>query len=324
MRGTMWVRGGLLAALIVMSAACAPTLDSLSVTQGTDVNLIRVEARINGAAAVSLGTPKLSIARVSGAQAPTFQQVGDMALVTRPLYRRDEVNVPQGVIRVQVTVPYSVLFQTGTRTLTRTQDFTVAARAGCFFFDGDNAGFTADGFFEIAGAAPGNRVNICPGQPPFVARGDNFPRAYTSVIPGDFSSLAIQTNVPCITAPPTLQSGFIDFDFVSPNLSGAAGWAGANGFEVEARVPLAAAVPANQVRAQLIFQDPAGQFHAEVDTNGQVVFHNMTGAWQALSVTRPGFQVANVHVRMFIPRTNGLGSPDSRIEIDRLCPRTGS
>ena len=88
-------------------------------------------------------------------------------------------------------------------------------------------------------------------------------------------------------------------------------------------MPLSPPNPANQVQAQLIFQDTAGQFHAEVNASGTVVFHNLTPAWQALSMTRPGFQVANVHVRMFIPRTNQLGSPDSRIEIDRVCPRTG-
>ena len=58
-----------------------------------------------GASAVSLQTPTVSIARVAGAQAPTFNQVGDMTLATAPVLRRDNITVPQGVIRVQVTVP---------------------------------------------------------------------------------------------------------------------------------------------------------------------------------------------------------------------------
>jgi hypothetical protein len=230
------------------------------------------------------------------------------------------------VIRVQVTVPYRVLFNSTTQNLTRTQDFTVAAPDGCFFFDGADTGtFTADGFFEIRPPDPGTRVDICAGQSPLLTRGNNFPQAYTSVIPGDFSSLALVANVPCITTPPAvLPSGFVNFDFISPNLTGAAGWAAANGFEVQARVPFSPPNPDNQVRAQLIFQDPGGQFHAEVSASGTPVFHPLTPAWQALSVSRPGFQVANLHVRMFIPRANQLGSPDSRIEIDRVCPRGGS
>jgi hypothetical protein len=225
-----------------------------------------------------------------------------------------------------VTVPYRVLFNSTTQTLTRTQDFTVAAPAGCFFFDGTDPGgaFTADGFFEIAGPAPGTRVNVCAGQSPLLVRGNNFPQAYLSVLPGDFSSLAIPANVPCITTPPATQSGFVVFDFVSPTVGGTDGWANANGFELQARVPLSSAEPANQVRAQLIFQDTAGQFHAEVDDGGTTVFHNMTGAWQALSMTRAGFQVNSLHVRMFIPSNNNLGAADSRIEIDRVCPRAGS
>jgi hypothetical protein len=324
MRRTMWAQGGLLTALLATSAACAPSLDTVTIAQGTDFNLIRVEAKVRGAAAVSLGTPKVSIALVQTGQEPTFHQVGNMSLVTTPLYRRDAIPVPRGVIRAQVTVPYSVLFQSGTRTLTRTLDYPVPIPDGCFFFEGGDPGvFTADGFFEIVGPPPA-RI-LCPGESPLLTRGNNFPREYTSAIPGDFSSLAIPTNIPCIATPPPLQSGFIDFDFVSPNLTGLAGWAGANGFEVEARVPLGGSVPATQVRAQLIFQDTAGQFHAEVDGAGNVVFHNLGGStWQALSMTRPGFQVANVHVRMFIPRTNTLATTESRIEIDRLCPRTGS
>ena len=322
---TMWARAGLFA-ITVMSVGCTPSLDSVTVTQGGDVNLIRVEARVRGASAVSLQTPTVSIARVAGTQAPSFNQVGDMTLATAPVYARDAIIVPQGVIRVQVTVPYRVLFNSTTQTLTRTQDFTVAPPAGCFFFDGADTGqFSVDGFFEIQPPAPGTRADICPGQSPLLIRGNNFPQAYTSVIPGDFSSLAIPTNVPCITSPPAqLPSGFVNFDFVSPNLTGAAGWATANGFEVQARVPLSPPNPANQVQAQLIFQDTAGAFHAEVDSGGTVVFHNLTPAWQALSVSRPGFQVANLHVRMFIPRANQLGSPDSRIEIDRVCPRGGT
>ena len=93
-------------AITVMSVGCTPSLDSVTVTQGGDVNLIRVEARVRGASAVSLQTPTVSIARVAGSQAPSFNQVGDMTLATAPVYARDAICVPQGVIRVQVTVPY--------------------------------------------------------------------------------------------------------------------------------------------------------------------------------------------------------------------------
>ena len=41
-------------------------------------------------------------------------------------------------------------------------------------------------------------------------------------------------------------------------------------------MPLSPPNPANQVQAQLIFQDTAGQFHAEVNASGTVVFHNLT------------------------------------------------
>ena len=180
---TMWARAGLFA-ITVMSVGCTPSLDSVTVTQGGDVNLIRVEARVRGASAVSLQTPTVSIARVAGTQAPSFNQVGDMTLATAPVYARDAVIVPQGVIRVQVTVPYRVLFNSTTQTLTRTQDFTVAPPAGCFFFDGADTGqFSVDGFFEIQPPAPGTRADICPGQSPLLIRGNNFPQAYTSVIP---------------------------------------------------------------------------------------------------------------------------------------------
>ena len=91
-----------------------------------------------------------------------------MTLATAPVYARDARELLAGaVIRVQVTVPYRVLFNSTTQTLTRTQDFTVAPPAGCFFFDGADTGqFSVDGFFEIQPPAPGTRANICPGDPP--------------------------------------------------------------------------------------------------------------------------------------------------------------
>jgi hypothetical protein len=315
---------GILAAALAASAACSPSIDSVTVTQGADVNQIRVEAQIRGAAGVNLQTPRVSVARVVGGQDPAFNQAGDMAAAGGTLYARDPVTVPQGVIRVQVTVPYRVVFQPATQTLTRTQDFTVAAPAGCFFFDGTDPGtFTADGFFEIVGPAPGTRADICPGQSPFLAQGTNYPQAYSSPIPASFSSRAMMTNVGCVTNPPPLQSNFVVFDFASPALAGVDGWANANGFELQARVPFAAPEPDEQVRAQLIFQDPAGQSHAQLDASGNVVFHNLTGPWQPLSMSRPGLQVASLRIRMFIPRENSLSAPESRIEIDRVCPRTG-
>src|SRR2546421_5580658 len=69
-RSATWVQGAFLAALIVMPVGCAPSLDTVTITQGPDVNVIQVEARIRGAAAVNLGTPTLGIALVSGAQTP--------------------------------------------------------------------------------------------------------------------------------------------------------------------------------------------------------------------------------------------------------------
>ena len=68
--------GAGLFAITVMSVGCTPSVDSVTVTQGGDVNLIRVEARVRGASAVSLQTPTVSIARVAGTQAPSFNRLG--------------------------------------------------------------------------------------------------------------------------------------------------------------------------------------------------------------------------------------------------------
>lgn len=317
------IRCTLAAIASVGLSGCAPSIDSVTVTPGPDVNLVNIEAVVRGAAAVDLDTPTVSVA-VLPAATPSFASAGDLTYTTSNAYRRDGLAFVPGQYRARVTAPYQVLLLPGTRTKTREVDFTIEQPEGCFFFDPANGGFTADGFFQIAAAGPqddGTRTDICPNQSPLIVQGTNAPQQYSSVLPGGFRSLGVTLGSPCFSSStPDPASDLVVVDFVSPDLTGVGGWAGATGFEVMAIANSLNVLASNPIRLQLIFTDTSGQARPEVTANGTRVFHDLSAAFQTIGMTRPGFTVAQVRARMFVPV--GTYSGEEYIAIDRVCPRS--
>jgi hypothetical protein len=304
-------------------SGCAPSIDSLDVVPGADLNVVAVEARIDESSLGTMDPPRLEVAALPNAT-PAFVDAGTLAEGGGNLFRRDELPMPLGQFRARVTVPYRVVFSSAVRTVTRTVDFSITAPEGCFLFDiagTGTGGWTSDGFFEIVGD---QRRTLCAGQAPLIASaGSNYPSDFSSPLGSAFDSLMMPLNQPCFTNPPAnMQTNFVVADFVSPDLSAVPGWSATSGFELQAQsqgfVPPDAA---DQVRLQLIATTTTGETFADVDAGGNFVFHPLTGAWQALSMTRGGLEIARVRARVFVPRTIGPVLPESRIAIDRVCAR---
>ncbi|HUF47188.1 MAG TPA: hypothetical protein VMM93_05170 [Vicinamibacterales bacterium] len=308
----------------MLSVGCAPSIESVTIVPGADFQVVAVEARINESSSATSDPPQLAVAVLPNAS-PTFVDAGPLVSAGSDLYRREAMAMPPGEYRAEVTLPYRVVFSSTVRTVTRSVDFTIAAPEGCFLFDipgTDTGGWTSEGFFEITPA--NQRRDLCTGQTPLIASaGSNFPSDFSSPLNTPFDSLMLPLNQPCFATPPAnMQSNFVIADFVSPDLSGQPGWGAANGFELQAQTQGYLSPNADeQVRLQLIATSTTGETFAETDASGAFAFHNLTGPWQALSMTRDGLQIARVRARVFVPRTHPVFGPDWRIAIDRVCPR---
>ena len=316
--------------LIFGLSACTPTVNSVTVTPGTDVNLVNVQASISSAPAASMGTPVLRVASLADTP-PVFRNVtGGFTQVNGPIHQKDGLVLPAGQFRVEVQQPYTPLFTSGTQTVSKTQDVTVAVPQGCFFFDGSAQGWTTDGFFELQTTGPtefGTRVSLCSGQSPVIgASGPNFPQSYTSPIPVAFRSLAASINPlinACFTQPvPASQSGFVVIDFISPNLSTVPGWATANGFELQGRgANLAQGANEQPIRIQLLLQDSTGTFFRPENAQQQPTFVDLGAAFAPASFVRANTTPSQIRVRLFVPRMASV-APETEVDIDRICPRT--
>ena len=323
-------RLSVLAALlpIVCLSACSPTINSVSVTPGSDVNKVDVQANIGSAPAASLGTPVVRVASLPG-NPPAFHNVpGGFTENNPPNHSLSNLALPEGQFRVEVQQPYTPIFTSGTQIVSASKDVTIAPQQGCFFFDGGLQGWTTDGFFDLPTTGP--RVTLCGGQPvQIAANGPNFPENYSSPIPAaSFHSLATQLNPlinACFSNPtPTPTSGFVIVDLISPDLSSLPGWITANGFEVQTRGFVnVAGGPGQRPKAQLLLQQDATTFFRPEDAQQHPIFVDIQPGFAPASFVRPNTTLQRVRVRLFGPTGVGVTN-EAEIDIDRVCPKTAS
>ena len=138
---TAHIRSSILAAslLIVCLSGCQPSVNSVTVTPGTDVNLVNVQANISSAPAASMGTPVIRVASLAD-NPPVFHAVpGGFTQNNGPDHRLDGLALPPGTFRVEVQQPYTPVFTTTLQTVSKSQDTTVTIPEGCFFFEVEGA-----------------------------------------------------------------------------------------------------------------------------------------------------------------------------------------
>ena len=318
--------------IVACVAGCTPSVNSVSVTPGTDVNLVNVQASISDAPAASMGTPVVRVASLAD-NPPVFRNVPNGFTVNNaPNHQLTGLALPPGQFRVEVQQPYTPVFTSGTQTVSKTQDTTITIPQGCFFFDGGAENWTTGGFFELRTSSPtdpGTRIELCAGQPAVInASGPNYPQSYTSPIPVAFRSLALPFNPTinaCLGQPtPVPQNNLVVVDMISPDLAARPGWAGANGFEAQVSGPspyLSSGGP--PVRAQLLLQDTQGTFFRPENAQGQPTFVDLGGAFALASFARSGTQLSRIRVRIFFPSAGPVGGDVfASANIDRVCPKT--
>lgn len=304
---------------------CSPRINSFTTSPGADSNLVNVQASVSDAAAVNVLQPTLGVRR-AGEQA--FRDAGPLVSGGGTTLRRDALALPAGSYELMLTVPYRVVFQSATQTLTRTIALTITDPPGCFFFDGTAPPtWQTSGFFEVDPApTPDTSVPVCTGQTPVlrVAQNESSPPNYESPL-SLFHSIALPVRQTCFTAsaPPAVAgSTFIAVDLLSPDLTGQAGWTAADGFRVDVSstyLPQLATNPLPQV--QIAYKRPDDQFEFELNAEGQPIFHPTGPAWQTLSISKPNTDVKQAIVRVFVPRSIVVPFPDgtNHVRIDRVC-----
>lgn len=320
--------------VIACISACTPSVNSVSVSPGTDVNLVNVHANISDAPAASMGSPVIRVASTAD-NPPVFHVVPNGFTANNgPNHDLTGLALPPGTFRIEVQQPYTPLFTSGTQTVSKSQDTTVTIPQGCFFFDGSTQNWRTEGFFELRTTSPtdpGTRIDLCTGQTPAIAAsGPNFPQNFTSPIPSAFRSLALPFNPltnACLGQPtPVPQNGLVVVDLISPDLATVPGWAGANGFDVQVSGPtpyIAANSP--PVRAQLLLRDTAGTFFRPENAQGQPTFVDLGAAFAPASFARVGTALSQVRVRIFFPSAGQVNpNTGASTSIDRVCPKTAS
>jgi hypothetical protein len=333
---TARLRASIPAASVIVAclSGCTPSVNSVSVSPGADVNLVNVQANISDAPAASMGTPVVRVASLAD-NPPVFRNVpGGFTVNNSPNHSLTGLALPPGQFRIEVQQPYTQVFTSGTQTVSKTQDTIITIPQGCFFFDGSLQSWSTEGFFELRTTSPtdfGTRVDLCTGQLPVVGdSGPNFPQNYTSPIPPPFRSLGMPFN-PLINAcfgqpTPPPQNGLVVVDLISPDLATVPGWANANGFDVQVRGPnpYLGANP-TPVRAQLLLRDNAGTFFRPENPQGQPTFVDLGGAFVPATFVRAGTVLSQIRVRIFFPTAGPVpGNTAAEANIDRVCPKTAS
>lgn len=118
--------------IVACASGCTPSVNSVSVTPGTDVNLVNVQASISDAPAASMGTPVIRVASLAD-NPPVFHVVPNGFTVNNaPNHQLTGLALPPGQFRVEVQQPYTPVFTSGTQTVSKTQDTTITIPQGCF------------------------------------------------------------------------------------------------------------------------------------------------------------------------------------------------
>lgn len=314
----------LISLIALLGGGCGVSVDRVTVQSGANptqfpnpaddpaINLVNIEAQLSSGQATTLqGTPTASFAR--GAS-NNFTNLGSMSRINSTTYRLESAAIPDGPVHIQVQARYGVLFQAGNRTASKTVDFAIPLPNGCFFFDPDQAGWTASAF---TGAPSGN--SVCQGQIPILgADGPNIPPSLTQF--GPFFSLRMPfvSFALCVqTFPPNSGITFVAADFRSPDLTGIPGWNTAIGYQLFAHAP--GNVGANQPQLQLLVTNTQNEQFREGGLNNPV-FHPLTSDPQKLTITRSDigtFKSIQIRVLMPVPVP---GPAEASINIDRVCP----
>ncbi|HEU0200951.1 MAG TPA: hypothetical protein VFR86_11005 [Burkholderiaceae bacterium] len=319
----------LLLAGCLATAGCATQIEALRVAPATEGQPVEVAARIAGGALASAPTPQIEV-RPESAGA-SYVVAGRMQPAGNDEFRATLPPQAYGQHRVRVHVANAT-------PPAREQTFFVAARRGCFAFDGDPTpqGWSLQGIFDNGN--PGVQVSLCRAGSRIFGSDDvpvrvadaNYPELYARDIAGELGALSVALVPACF--PTRLPSGRRwTMDFVSPDLSQNADWQ-VGRFSFALRASDAAALakeqqPQVQAMLKVRQRDGAVRYYAE-QIDGQAFRYETVGPeWQrfVFSFDAPvDSTVLEARVRFF--GAAAQHEANGRVQLDLVCPegrRTG-
>jgi hypothetical protein len=306
--------------VVLAGAGCSATVNSITVTPlrstttspsvDPNANVVNVVAAVHGGAGTTLQSPVvLRVSRVDG--------VGGTITRNMTNGRVDNLAVPQGRLRYEVEVPYTVVFTSGTKTARKTIEQDGPVSPSCFFFDAPTPGWTGSGYLGWNGQTS---TPICEGLTSIVSREgrnagpENFSNGLRMGLLAARNEQG-QLTTGCFTGPPE-GVNLVSSDFVSPDLSALPGWSNATGFDLQA------AGGTEPAQMQLLIQDSGGGFWREVNANDTAVFHEL-GGYAPFGMTKQADTppIRHILLRIFVPRLQPGFNGESAFFIDRICPR---
>jgi len=310
----------------IISITVTPLADrTISPTRDPNVNLVKVEAVVD-ARFIVRSPVVLRVSRVNGEGQPITQNMTAVDQTGGPLsrqtirYRVDNLAVPQGKLRYEVEVPYTILPISETHTARKVIEEISLVRNSCFFFNSATPGWTASAYKHWYGQTD---------QPACGALVRPVLRESTRLGMSLVAALNEQgqSRPGCFT-----DSGNWDFtsaDFVSPDLIAIPGWAGAKGFDLQAVIEGLGVMgePNEPIKVQLLIELRNGRLYGESDANGRFIFHDVEedGPFFGFSKSKAATDdIRRIRIRVFARRVvaqpnEGMITPF--VYIDRICPR---
>ena len=121
--------------IVACLSGCTPSVNSVSVSPGADVNLVNVQANISNAPAASMGTPVIRVASLAD-NPPVFRNVaGGFTVSNSPNHTLTGLALPPGQFRIEVQQPYTPVFARGRGSI-QNSGHDDHDPAGLLFFDG--------------------------------------------------------------------------------------------------------------------------------------------------------------------------------------------
>lgn len=309
----------------IISITVTPLADgTISPTRDPNANLVKVEAVVD-ARFIVRSPVVLRVSRVNGEGQPITQNMTAVDQTGGPLsrqtirYRVDNLAVPQGKLRYEVEVPYTIPPISETRTARKVIEERSLVPNSCFFFNSATLGWIASTYKHWYRQ---NDQPACGALRPVLRESARLGMSLVGAL-----NEQGQSRPGCFT-----ESGNWDYtsaDFVSPDLTAIPSWARAKGFDLQAVIEGLGVMgePVEPINVQLIVELRDGRVYAESDANERFIFHDVEENGPFFGWSKPkaaNDDIRRIRIRVFARpvvalRNEGMITPF--VYVDRICPR---
>jgi hypothetical protein len=309
-------------AAMILTAACAPKIDEMTVGTGEPGERLPVSAQVSKNQTTIQGV-ELDV-RADGAA--DFAAAGSMT-GSGGAYSGQTPRLGPGTYEARVRVLYKAVFQSAVKTKSATRSFSLEWPPGTFGFEnGGLNGWRYAGVFGVSDDFEACDPAVLAAPPHFSFSQAGWPVGINDT-GGPFVSGSLRTSVSFVCYPDSASEvnaqGLWNFNLLSPDLSTDSNWQGISG--VSFRVNTNSPFPIHVV-STVVFEDENGnnQPSSPMLTPTQMDFTEIATSQQWITVAKtwniPDRPIRSVELRVFGSPESLAGSPATTVLIDVVSP----